>query len=243
MGNEGVLEAKRRGNAALPDGNHDEPLPRDLVELQPGYVARHGHTGLQIRLKRVMDVFGSILILVLFSPVWLLMALMIKADSPGPILFRQKRIGRNGEPFGMLKFRTMFEDADSQKFALLHLNEAGDGFFKIKQDPRVTRFGRLLRATSLDELPQILHVLSGGMSLVGPRPLVAEEDAAIEDRYRIRLDMRPGMTGAWQVAGASQIPIAEMARLDYAYVVGWSLLTDLKLLAMTIPHVVKRRGM
>lgn len=142
----------------------------------------------------------------------------------------------------MRKFRTMIDGAEHHKPSLLHMNEAGHGLFKITKDPRITRFGRFLRATSLDELPQLIHVISGRMSLVGPRPLIPEEDALIQGEFRCRLQMRPGMTGAWQVAGASQIPIARMAELDAEYVATWSPLLDLKLLVGTVPHVVFRRG-
>jgi lipopolysaccharide/colanic/teichoic acid biosynthesis glycosyltransferase len=193
--------------------------------------------------KRAFDIVGSLLALVILAPVWALIAIMIKLDTPGPVLFRQPRVGRDGEAFAMLKFRTMIREADQQKLQLLHLNEAGDGLFKIRDDPRVTRFGRFLRSTSLDELPQLLHVLTGRMSLVGPRPLVPEEDVLIDGSYRRRLEMRPGMTGRWQVAGASRIPMSEMVVLDYDYVRDWSLFGDVKLLVGTLPHVILRRGM
>lgn len=192
--------------------------------------------------KRACDLVLASVVLLLASPVLLAVAIAIKIDSPGPILFRQPRVGRGGEVFRMRKFRTMIEDADAHKLSLLHMNEAGDGLFKIPQDPRVTRFGRFLRSTSFDELPQLIHVLSGKMSLVGPRPLVPTEDAKITGAYRRRLEMKPGMTGEWQVAGASKIPIAEMVKLDMDYIENWSPLLDLKLLASTLPHVIMRRG-
>jgi lipopolysaccharide/colanic/teichoic acid biosynthesis glycosyltransferase len=193
-------------------------------------------------LKRSMDFVGSLLLIGLLTPVWAVIAILIKADSRGPILFRQRRIGRNGQPFGMLKFRTMVDGADAHKPSLLHLNQAADGLFKIHDDPRVTRIGRWLRATSLDELPQLLNVVSGKMSLVGPRPLVPDEDAQIEGEHRRRLAMRPGMTGVWQVNGASSIPIHEMVHLDHSYLEEWSPWLDLKLLVRTASHVVQRRG-
>ncbi len=172
-----------------------------------------------------------------------MMAFLIKADSAGPILFRQRRIGQDGRAFSMFKFRTMVEGADAQKSDLLHLNGAAEGLFKIDGDPRVTRVGRWLRATSLDELPQLLHVITGKMSLVGPRPLVPEEDARIIGSQRRRLQVRPGMTGVWQVGGASSIPIHEMVKLDTGYVDGWSLWTDVRLIAETAGHVVLRKGL
>jgi lipopolysaccharide/colanic/teichoic acid biosynthesis glycosyltransferase len=201
------------------------------------------HSPWMLAAKRAFDVVGSLLALVILAPVWALIAIMIKLDTPGPVLFRQPRVGRDGRIFAMLKFRTMMRDADQHKLQLLHLNEAGDGLFKIRDDPRVTRFGRFLRSTSLDELPQLLQVLTGQMSLVGPRPLVPEEDALIDGSYRRRLEMRPGMTGRWQVAGASRIPMSEMVVLDCDYVRDWSLLGDVRLLVGTVPPVVLRRGM
>jgi lipopolysaccharide/colanic/teichoic acid biosynthesis glycosyltransferase len=170
------------------------------------------------------------------------LALAIKIDSPGPILFRQRRIGRDGECFRMFKFRTMVDNADEQKVALLHLNEAAEGFFTINGDPRVTRVGSWLRATSLDELPQLLNVVTGRMSLVGPRPLVPEEDATITGENRRRLAMRPGMTGVWQVGGASTVPIRQMVVLDRRYVEEWSMWLDLKILIKTARLVVLRQG-
>ena len=200
-------------------------------------------TGRQIVLKRGLDIVGSLLLLAILLPLFLLIAAMIKLDSPGPIFFRQPRVGRRGEVFAMRKFRTMIKDADAHKLSLLHLNQAAEGLFKIPRDPRITRFGQFLRTTSLDELPQLLHVLSGRMSLVGPRPLVPEEDALIAGSYRRRLQVRPGITGEWQVAGASRIPISEMVRLDDDYLKSWSLLRDMRLLLATVPHVVGRRGL
>lgn len=216
----------------------------DRRPVQPAEtsLAADPHTRLSRAAKRGFDVVGSLLALVLLSPVWVLTAVMIKIDSPGPVLFRHRRVGRGDVPFEMRKFRTMVKDADRHKLSLHHLNEAGDGLFKIERDPRITRFGRFLRSTSLDELPQLIHVLSGKMSLVGPRPLVPEEDALIVGSERSRLSMRPGMTGAWQVAGASRVPMTEMAALDCDYVMSWSLFGDVKLLFGTIPHVVRRRG-
>jgi lipopolysaccharide/colanic/teichoic acid biosynthesis glycosyltransferase len=194
-------------------------------------------------LKRSFDLVGSLLLIALFAPVWIAIALLIKADSPGPIVFRQRRIGRDGNAFWMFKFRTMVDGADAHKPALLHLNDAADGLFKIYDDPRVTKIGRWLRATCLDELPQLLHVVTGRMSLVGPRPLIPEEDAQIRGVYRERLTMRPGMTGPWQVEGASAIPIHGMVLLDRYYIEEWSLWLDLKLLGRTAGLVVARRGL
>ncbi len=203
--------------------------------------ARRG--SLTLAVKRGVDLVGSTLLLLLLSPAFLVIALLIKIDSPGPVLFLQRRVGRGGRAFTMIKFRTMIDGADEQKAALRHMNGAAEGLFKIDGDPRVTQVGRWLRATSLDELPQLLHVVTGKMSLVGPRPLVPEEDARIRGAQRRRLGMRPGMTGIWQVNGASAIPIHEMVKLDGGYVDDWSLWLDAKLLAVTAAHVVMRRSM
>ncbi|MGH2924070.1 MAG: sugar transferase [Solirubrobacterales bacterium] len=224
-----LLERNGDGIGAHRDGNGD------LAALE--------HTRLERVLKRGFDIVGATLLLIVLAPVLIAIAITVKLDSPGPVMFRHARVGRDGEWFGMRKFRTMIKDADAHKLRLLHMNEAAEGLFKIREDPRVTRFGRLLRSTSLDELPQLFHVLSGKMSLVGPRPLVPGEDARIQGEYRRRLELRPGMTGVWQVQGASEIPIAEMVRLDLAYFRDWSLWGDLKLLAGTAAHVVQRRGL
>jgi exopolysaccharide biosynthesis polyprenyl glycosylphosphotransferase len=193
-------------------------------------------------LKRALDVAGASVGLVLLAPFFATMAVAIKLGSAGPVFFRQRRVGRGGTAFDMFKFRTMYDDADRAKADLLDLNEA-DGFFKIADDPRVTRIGRVLRKSSLDELPQLINVLRGEMSLVGPRPLVYEEDARIEGFSRRRLDVTPGMTGAWQVLGSSRIPMRDMITIDYLYRANWSLWLDLKILLRTVPHVLHRRGM
>ena len=193
-------------------------------------------------LKRAMDIAGAGAGLVVLAPLLVFMALVIKLDSRGPVFFRQRRIGRQGELFLMLKFRSMVEDADAIKGQLRDRNEAEGGLFKITDDPRVTRVGGFLRRTSLDELPQLLNVLGGSMSLVGPRPLVPDEDALIEGWQRRRLAVKPGMTGLWQIFGSSRIPMNEMVKIDYLYGANWSLWLDLKILLRTIPYVLRRRG-
>jgi lipopolysaccharide/colanic/teichoic acid biosynthesis glycosyltransferase len=192
--------------------------------------------------KRTFDFIVAAVLLTISIPVLVAIALAIKLDTPGPILFRQARVGRGGETFGMLKFRTMVDGAHSRRDELRHLNEAPDGLFKISSDPRLTRVGGFLRVTSLDELPQLVHVLVGRMSLVGPRPLVPEEDALVLGGYRRRLEMRPGMTGRWQAAGASRVPLQEMVELDADYVETWTMMEDIRLLLRTVPHVVLMRG-
>jgi lipopolysaccharide/colanic/teichoic acid biosynthesis glycosyltransferase len=214
------------------------PDPRLAAEIVP--VSTRGLV--QRLVKRGFDVVGGLLALAVLMPVFVAIAIAIKLDSPGPVFFTQRRIGRNGRPFAMLKFRTMVEGADGQKLCLLHLNEHQDGLFKITRDPRVTRLGSHLRTTSLDELPQLIDVIFGSMSLVGPRPLVAEEDALIGGPLRRRLEVRPGMTGPWQVAGASRVPMGVMTALDYEYVDSQSFAGDLGLIVRTVPHVLKRRG-
>ena len=165
----------------------------------------------------------------------------VRLDSPGPILFRQQRVGRGGRRFRMLKFRTMVVDAEQRKAALADRNET-DGFFKITDDPRITRTGRLLRKTSLDEIPQFFNVLRGEMSIVGPRPLILDEDQYVVSWARRRLKLKPGMTGLWQVLGASDIPFDEMTKLDYVYVTNWSLREDLRLILLTLPALARARA-
>jgi lipopolysaccharide/colanic/teichoic acid biosynthesis glycosyltransferase len=167
---------------------------------------------------------------------------MIYLDSPGPIFFRQRRIGAHDRSFEIFKFRTMVMDAEEQKAVVAHMNKHLDGdarMFKIPRDPRITRIGRALRRYSLDELPQLINVLKGDMSLVGPRPLIPAEDEHVADWGRARLDLRPGMTGLWQVLGRSEIPFEEMVRLDYVYVTNWSLWHDLRLMCGTVPAMLK----
>jgi lipopolysaccharide/colanic/teichoic acid biosynthesis glycosyltransferase len=179
--------------------------------------------------------------MILLWPLLAAFALAIKLTSPGPVLFRQKRIGRGGVEFDMLKFRTMADGADAHKRHLLELNEA-DGLFKIANDPRVTPVGRFMRRRSLDELPQLWNVLRGQMSLVGPRPLVPEDDARVYGWQRQRLQLVPGMTGAWQLLGSTRAPLHEMVKLDYLYGTNWSLWADIKILLRTIVYVARARS-
>ena len=204
-------------------------------------VRRFGLSPASRRVKRAFDVVGSALGLVLLAPLMVAIALVVRLSSPGPVLFRQTRVGRDGHTFEMLKYRSMDDGADARKAELLERNEA-DGLFKIADDPRITRVGRFLRKTSLDELPQLVNVLRGQMSLVGPRPLVVEDDRRVEGWYRRRLHLTPGITGEWQVFGAARIPLREMVTIDYLYVSNWSLWADIKILLRTIPCVVGRRG-
>jgi exopolysaccharide biosynthesis polyprenyl glycosylphosphotransferase len=192
-------------------------------------------------IKRSFDLVASSLLLAALAPVLLAIALAIKVDSKGPVLFRQRRVGRDGDNFWMLKFRSMYVGSEHRREELRAMNEA-EGLFKIENDPRITRVGRQIRRWSLDELPQLVNVLRGEMSLVGPRPLVPVEDSLVEGVYRRRLDLAPGITGYWQSLGASRIPLAEMVRLDYLYVASWSLWNDVRILLRTVPYVFGRRG-
>jgi exopolysaccharide biosynthesis polyprenyl glycosylphosphotransferase len=194
-------------------------------------------------LKRSMDIVASAVGLFLLAPLLLLLGLAVKLDSRGPMFFRQPRVGRKGDRFDMFKFRSMVPDAERIKAQLREQNEAEGGLFKIRRDPRVTRVGRFLRQTSLDELPQLLNVLRGEMSLVGPRPLVPDEDLLIEGWQRRRLAVKPGMTGLWQIFGSARIPMHEMVKIDYLYGANWSIWLDLKILIRTVPYMLHRRGL
>ena len=191
--------------------------------------------------KRAMDIVIAAGGLLILAPFGALIALAIRLDTPGPIFFRQPRVGRDGRTFQLVKFRSMVDRAEAQRAELEALNES-EGVFKLSRDPRVTRVGRLLRRTSLDELPQLINVLRGEMSLVGPRPLVMDEDRRVAGRHRRRLQLSPGMTGPWQVLGPERPPLAEMVKLDYLYGANWSLWFDLKILLRTVAHVLGGRG-
>jgi exopolysaccharide biosynthesis polyprenyl glycosylphosphotransferase len=230
-------------------------LPRmlEVVGSAVEFDEMHGVTLMGVRsfeltrssraIKRAFDLLAACLGLIAVSPLMLIFAIAIKLDSRGPVFFRQRRVGRDGKHFQIVKFRTMVKDADAMKESLRDLNEAREGLFKIEQDPRVTRMGRLLRKTSLDELPQLLNIVKGQMSLVGPRPLVVDEDERIGGWHRRRLELMPGMTGPWQILGPSRVPLAEMVALDYLYIANWSLWGDVKILLRTLPYVLGRHGL
>lgn len=201
-------------------------------------------SGSSLALKRGMDVLLSSFGLVVLMPVFLVVAALIKLDSPGPVLFRQTRIRDRRRTFQIWKFRTMVMDAEERKDELAHLNvhskDGGDGrMFKVEDDPRTTRVGKVLRRFSIDELPQLVNVLVGEMSLVGPRPLISEEHQHVTEWRRRRLDLRPGITGSWQVNGRSRVSFEEMVALDYRYVTNWSLARDLAIVLKTIPIVLR----
>ena len=196
--------------------------------------------------KRIMDIVGSVCGLVLVAPLMTLIAVAIKLETPGPIFFRQIRRGTGESVFTILKFRTMIADAEALKASVTHLNmHAANGgdprMFKIPEDPRTTSVGKILRRYSLDELPQLINVLKGEMSLVGPRPLILDEDKYVDKWARRRVDLKPGITGLWQVLGRNIIPFEEMTRLDYLYVTNWSLKNDVRLLLRTIPALFHSR--
>ena len=192
-------------------------------------------------LKRAMDVAGAAVLLVLAAPVLVLAALAVKVDSPGPVLFWQERVGRGGRRFKLVKLRTMVVGAEGRQ-AELAAQSRDAHWLLLDHDPRITRVGRLLRHTSLDELPELWNVLKGEMSLVGPRPLIASEHRQLAGWSRTRVDLTPGLTGLWQVLGRTNIPFEEMIKLDYLYVTNWSLWTDVRLILRTLPAVVTRRG-
>ena len=192
--------------------------------------------------KRALDVAVSLLGLMLLAPVFLAVAVAVRLDSPGPVLFRQKRAGADGKVFICYMFRSMYEDAERLQEDLEPLNEAGGPVFKIKDDPRVTRVGRLLRRWSIDELPQLANVLKGEMSLVGPRPLPVRDFHRMEEAHKRRLEAIPGMTGYWQISGRSNLSFEDMVRLDLYYIENWSLSFDLKIILKTLGAVIRGEG-
>jgi exopolysaccharide biosynthesis polyprenyl glycosylphosphotransferase len=191
--------------------------------------------------KRCFDVVVSSVLIVLLAPLMLVAAVAIKLDSPGPVLFRQRRVGKGGRPFKLLKLRTMVHGAEQQRAELM-ARSRDPRWLDLEHDPRVTWVGGLLRLSSLDEVPQLWNVVRGEMSLVGPRPLPVEEDRQVGGWMRGRLDLTPGITGMWQVLGRTSIPFDEMVKLDYLYVTNWSLWMDIRLLLRTAPVVIRRRG-
>ena len=193
--------------------------------------------------KRLLDIVGSIALMIALSPVFLLVMALIRLESPGPVFFRQLRVGRHGRTFAMYKLRSMYVDAEQRLAALKAQNEMTGGvIFKMKDDPRVTRVGRYIRKGSIDELPQLWNVLKGDMSLVGPRPPIPAEVAEYTLSDRRRLEVTPGITCIWQVSGRSQIPFKEQVELDVAYIDSQSLWTDVVLLLRTVPAVLLGRG-
>jgi exopolysaccharide biosynthesis polyprenyl glycosylphosphotransferase len=207
-----------------------------VLDVNPAVLSRSS-----VFVKRSMDVVISSLLLLAAAPLVVFVAAAIKLEDRGPVIFRQERVGRSGRRFTLFKFRTMVVDAQVHRDELLR-DSTDPNWLALKHDPRVTRVGRFLRLTSLDELPQLWNVLRGEMSLVGPRPLIESEDRLVEGWRRGRLDLTPGMTGYWQVLGRTRLPFEEMVKLDYLYVSNWSLWTDIRLMLRTLTVVVSRRG-
>jgi exopolysaccharide biosynthesis polyprenyl glycosylphosphotransferase len=208
-----------------------------LFELRPPVL-----TGWDWAVKRTFDIAVSVLVLVLGLPIWLLIALAIKLGARGPVFFVDRRIGVGEREFPMLKFRTMVAHAPELQEDLEARNEATGALFKMRDDPRVTGVGRVLRRFSIDELPQIVNVLRGEMSLVGPRPLPLRDYRLLEDWHHARYAVLPGMTGLWQISGRSGLTFDDLVRLDFTYIENWSIWLDISIIAKTIPAVLTRRG-
>ena len=222
-----------RSTRLVPHPGGRQPLL--MVEAAP-------RSGWRVGAKRALDVSMAAGALLVLAPVLLVAMLLVKRDSPGPALFRQRRVGQDGVPFTIFKLRTMVVDAEAQRADLLHRNEADGPLFKLADDPRVTSVGRVLRKLSIDELPQLANVLRGHMSLVGPRPALPEEVAEWPPELHDRLRVRPGITGLWQVSGRSDCSFDDYARFDLYYVDNWSLATDLAILVRTVPLVLLGNG-
>lgn len=199
-------------------------------------------TALSLAFRRLFDVVFGLLLLLITSPIWILTAMAIKLTSRGPVLFKQVRCGLNGRRFVLYKFRSMVHDAELQKDTLKALNEMDGPAFKIKKDPRITFVGKIIRKASIDELPQLLNVLKGDMSLVGPRPSIPEEVEKYKHWQRRRLSMKPGMTCLWQIQGRNKIDFDDWMKLDLQYIDNWSLKLDLMIFLKTIPVVIFGRG-
>ena len=218
--------------------NGGDPGETPTVTLYPGAI--HGAGAV---LKRAVDIVLSLTLLILLAPVFVIVAALIKLDSPGPVFFLQQRRGLNKRPFQMIKFRTMRQDAERLLVTVASMNEEFGPAFKIRNDPRVTRIGRYLRRTSIDELPQLINVLRGEMSLVGPRPLFHWEYDRIQEPWiKRRCSVKPGLTGLWQVSGRSDLPFDKRIALDLHYIDHWSIRLDLRILARTIPAVMSGKG-
>ena len=217
-----------------------EPVPGEALPLFE--VKRPVFEGADFAVKRSFDFVIAGAGIIVLSPLLILVALAVKLTSRGPIIHRGLRPGIGGRPFRCLKFRTMYEDAEDRQVDIEHLNEADGAIFKIRDDPRLTPVGRFLRRNSIDELPQLLNVLRGEMSLVGPRPLPLRDHARLQEWHRRRYMVLPGITGLWQVSGRSNLDFDDMVRLDFLYLERWSVMLDLMILLKTIPAVIQRRG-
>lgn len=237
--NESTLE-QTSARPASPEAR-EKGVRRAVEEIITLGVVSPRHLGVQ-RAQRVLDILACSLLLFLLLPVFAVLALWICLDSRGPILFIQKRVGKDGEGFPFYKFRSMVPDAEARRQTLEHHNERNGPVFKMRNDPRITRSGRFLRKFSLDELPQLLNVLKGDMSLVGPRPALPNEVAQYSSRARLRLAVLPGVTGLWQVSGRSNLSFERSIELDLYYIQHQSLWLNLRILLMTIPAVLTGDG-
>jgi len=213
---------------------YEDALIKSVILKRTSYV--------YILFKRIIDIIGAVFGIVFLFPLIILIGLLIKIDSKGPALFVQKRCGRDGELFNMYKFRSMCTDAEQRLDEIQHLNETNGVIFKIKDDPRLTRVGKFIRKTSLDELPQLVNVLKGEMSLVGPRPSLPNEVEQYQSWQKLRLSVKPGLTGLWQISGRSELGFDEMVRLDLEYIAKGNFFYDIIIIFKTIPVVFKSRG-
>jgi exopolysaccharide biosynthesis polyprenyl glycosylphosphotransferase len=268
----GILDTVRPDEVILAEADFDELTVLDIVErahrqgvrvrLAPNttellvregeYVPGSGVPLFELRppilvgwdwvLKRSFDLVISVVLIVVALPLWVVIALAIKLDSRGPVFYIDRRVGVGERDFGMLKFRTMIANAAVQQPRLERANEASGALFKIRHDPRVTRVGRVLRRLSIDEMPQIVNVVRGQMSLVGPRPLPLRDYELLEDWHRARYLVLPGMTGLWQISGRSGLSFDDLVRLDFTYLDNWSIWLDISIIAKTIPAVISARG-
>ncbi len=244
MASERGTIATRPRLTAVPSNGNTAPLlqpahvsdtpPVWLLENVPALDARNAYDVA----KRIFDFTLALLAVIVTMPLTILIAIAIKLDTKGPVFFRQERLGKGTKRFSMIKFRTMVVDCDELTKELIALNEASGPMFKIRRDPRITRVGRLLRRTSLDELPQLFNVLMGQMSIVGPRPALPRELSGYDSVQRLRTRVLPGLTGLWQVSGRSNLPFDEMVRLDIEYMENRSLLNDIRIILKTVPSVV-----
>ena len=243
-----ILELCRRERLTLRMAARDIVLDGDSVSFAPGFdmpvflVTSPAHGGADYVAKRALDVFVSALGLIVLSPLLAVIALAIKLTSPGPVFYLSPRVGLGQKPFTLVKFRTMYRNARELQEELEKLNEADGAIFKIHDDPRITDVGRILRRTTLDELPQLLNVLRGDMSLVGPRPLPTRDNHLLDDWHKRRHVVLPGLTGLWQISGRSRLSFEKMIELDFRYIDAWSFRFDLEILARTALVVLTGRG-
>lgn len=244
-----VLDLTAPGRPMIIDLVRPEVAPPDVPVDQVWTPECLGVVGLlaakpwQLAAKRLLDIVGSVVLLSVLSPLMLLIAIGIALTSPGPVIYAQRRIGKGGQPFTMYKFRSMDRDAHELRHLHVHRNRHTTGpVFKVPDDPRVTRVGRVIRRSSLDELPQLFNVLRGDMSLVGPRPALPEEFALCSQEVRQRTLVAPGLTCIWQVSGRSDVDFLRWVDMDLEYIRRWTLRLDLRLLLRTIPAVVRGNG-